>query len=562
MNGATPDAFSKFATRVQALVPPQGPFRSFELACVGLIGGGTACISLFGRATFSMAAPDRVARFVRTEHVLALQGNVDIHFLGTLLENLRRGVVAEPSLEDQIVLQAPTSRFSYSWWGPAVRTARGGSAEEWPRVLSLTGSGSNTLLTTSPIDRSELDEELRSASPVSFGGLDGLLGKLKLPSTASSMNSGFELVAPLPARFIDIRRSAEMSQLEISIQYLGAPQLAVYWLPQHDYERGLGQIPMAEMNTDRQLSVLAPPGTETANLSLSFAGIESADERTFDLRILMPALEVETTRTGGHRMPTRKSQAPHIQPSLSPDRALLAMKKQLRGLQDLGGHDYREAHAREEEWEHLTQSIIERTFGNPSSNMNKFYDARAAGTHFVVPYGGGMPHDQKQANFAARIQAYEALLRSCVAELEFLLPETDVKGVYARGEEYEFYRDVKAILARTVGDALIVDPYLSAEIFGIYADGIPRSAAFRLLTTNPPSDVVAIAKKYAAGGNLQFRETTQIHDRAIAVDGRIWVVGQSLKDAAKTKPTYIVEIDARLWQSIYSGIWAVAQAVI
>ena len=108
----------------------------------------------------------------------------------------------------------------------------------------------------------------------------------------------------------------------------------------------------------------------------------------------------------------------------------------------------------------------------------------------------------------------------------------------------------------------MIDPYLSMEIFDVYASSIPRSVTFRLLSNNVPSDVKALAQKYASGGNLQFRSSASVHDRVIFVDKRVWLSGQSIKDAAKKKPTYIVEHDEPLMREIYERIWQSALVVI
>jgi hypothetical protein len=79
-----------------------------------------------------------------------------------------------------------------------------------------------------------------------------------------------------------------------------------------------------------------------------------------------------------------------------------------------------------------------RSFGSGSPNYRNFRDGRSAGEHFMVPYGAGVPHASNQRNFEARQQAYEAALRSCISELEIDLPDAEIKGVYAPGEEYEF----------------------------------------------------------------------------------------------------------------------------
>jgi len=261
-------------------------------------------------------------------------------------------------------------------------------------------------------------------------------------------------------------------------------------------------------------------------------------------------------------MTPRKSQPPAIPASLEPERAYSAIKKQLDALQNLEGRNYAQAEPNEQEWMQFTQSIIERAFGNPSTNLTNFYHARSAGEHFLVPFGSGIPHAANQRNFEARISAFRAFLKGCLAELELIVPEKNIQGQYDVGHEYEFYRDIKAILGFATTEVTIVDPYLSTEIFDVYADGINRSMKLRILTNNLAANVLTVANKYATGGNLCLRTTNAIHDRLILIDGRVWFVGQSIKDAAKKKPTYIVEQDGTLVRPIYESIWNSATAVI
>jgi hypothetical protein len=53
-----------------------------------------------------------------------------------------------------------------------------------------------------------------------------------------------------------------------------------------------------------------------------------------------------------------------------------------------------------------------------------------------------------------------------------------------------------------------------------------------------------------------------IHDRVLFADDRVWVIGQSIKDAAKKKPTYIIEHGEPLMRGIYEGIWQAAKVII
>ena len=264
-------------------------------------------------------------------------------------------------------------------------------------------------------------------------------------------------------------------------------------------------------------------------------------------------------------MSPKPSQPQETAPDLSPEKAYSVLSAQLEKLQTLKGQDYQKAKAAEEEWYHLTEKLVMRSFGNGGPNYRNFTDARLAGEHRLrLAYSAraGINHGLNQRNFQARLQAYENALKSSLAELEIDLPDAEIKGVYGPGEEYEFYRDLKSILATAQGEIFVIDPYLSAEIFDVYAGAIPRKVKFWLLSNNVSSDVKNLAQKYASGGNLQFRVSDSVHDRVIFVDKRVWLSGQSIKDAAKKKPTYVVEHDEPLMREIYERIWQSASVVM
>ena len=72
------------------------------------------------------------------------------------------------------------------------------------------------------------------------------------------------------------------------------------------------------------------------------------------------------------------------------------------------------------------------------------------------------------------------------------------------------------------------------------------------------------ATKYAPRGNFELKTSKEVHDRHVFVDGRGWIIGQSIKDAAKKKPTYMIEIGSSAiaaMQTIYEGIWSRATTV-
>ena len=51
---------------------------------------------------------------------------------------------------------------------------------------------------------------------------------------------------------------------------------------------------------------------------------------------------------------------------------------------------------------------------------------------------GGMSSGLIQQNFEKRIEAFAAMLRSGLAELELMMPEPELAGSYEPGDEYDF----------------------------------------------------------------------------------------------------------------------------
>jgi hypothetical protein len=260
---------------------------------------------------------------------------------------------------------------------------------------------------------------------------------------------------------------------------------------------------------------------------------------------------------------TPKKSLPQPMPAdLPPEKAFSVLSTQLNSLRELKGLRSSEGEVREREWTQLTAKLIMRAFGSDSPNKTNFSRALSAGEYYVIPYGGQENPALNQSNYEARIQAYEGVLNSCLAELKIDMPDPEIQAVFEPGQEYEFYRAVKTILGFASKEILVIDPYLSTEMFDVYAGAIPRTVLFRLLSANVPATVQLLAQKYAAGGNLHFRVSRAIHDRVVFADERVWVLGQSLKNAAQKKPTYIVEHDEPLMRPIYENIWTKATTLI
>jgi hypothetical protein len=133
------------------------------------------------------------------------------------------------------------------------------------------------------------------------------------------------------------------------------------------------------------------------------------------------------------------------------------------------------------------------------------------------------------------------VLSRAIADLEINVPDKE-QVAFAAGEVYDFFRELNKVIESAETSLFIVDPYLDHTVFDHYLNSRKPDVTVRLLLNKNAASVKAAAEKYTAqhGDILEVRKTTKIHDRVIFVDGYVcWVVGQSLKDAAKAKPTYL-----------------------
>lgn len=258
-------------------------------------------------------------------------------------------------------------------------------------------------------------------------------------------------------------------------------------------------------------------------------------------------------------MVRRSSSPPPKPPDWPHEKTHAVLKKQLAALDNLRGRDYGEAENDEQTWENLTLNIFTHGFGEDSNNVSQFYAARDAGEHYFGRQGLMLA----QSNFNKRVEAYKGVLLSSIAELEMMMPEPEIAGAYEPGDDYGFYKDLKTLVGFAGRELFVVDNYLDTQLFDVYMENVSPSVMVRVLTDQVGNPLQLVAEKFAKRGNFELRSSKDVHDRVVFGDDRCWVIGQSIKDAAKKKPTYIVEHSgATTMRGIYEALWSTGKPVV
>lgn len=162
-------------------------------------------------------------------------------------------------------------------------------------------------------------------------------------------------------------------------------------------------------------------------------------------------------------------------------------------------------------------------------------------------------------------QVFGTLYRAA-SDLELKVP-TAPQQLFGPGAVYDFFKALSDVITSAKSALLIIDPYMDDQIFDAYLSKVPHGIPIRLLVGKPAASLKTGVEKYAQQyqTSIEVRRTNSIHDRLLFVDGQVcWVLGQSIKDAASTKPTYLAPLAPDLVVTKlqeYEKLWHQASAI-
>lgn len=174
-----------------------------------------------------------------------------------------------------------------------------------------------------------------------------------------------------------------------------------------------------------------------------------------------------------------------------------------------------------------------------------------------------LPIELVRGNNVAKIFC---VIQRAIADLELVVPD-NTRTVFKAGEVYDMFRALNEVISSAEKSIFIIDPYLDDSIFNHYLTSKKPEVKVRLLLSKNADQLKAAADKYNQqfGGVVEIRKTNAVHDRVVFIDDYVcWVLGQSLKDAAKAKPTYLAPLSPDVVQAKlqdYNDIWGSANEI-
>lgn len=157
-------------------------------------------------------------------------------------------------------------------------------------------------------------------------------------------------------------------------------------------------------------------------------------------------------------------------------------------------------------------------------------------------------------------------LHRAVADLELKLPASTQQS-FGPGATYDFFKALNEVVNSAQKSLFIIDPFLDAKIFDSYLSSLQKSVKVRLLIREYAANVKPAAEKFIKQYEvvLETRKHAALHDRVIFIDDSVcWVLGQSIKDAAASKPTYFAPLSAdiaMLKLADYEKVWSEATEI-
>jgi hypothetical protein len=136
--------------------------------------------------------------------------------------------------------------------------------------------------------------------------------------------------------------------------------------------------------------------------------------------------------------------------------------------------------------------------------------------------------------------------------------------VVNRGQPFDYFDEVRKVIAAAQSDLLFVDPYLDADFVSRYMPHIRSGVTIRLLTSRMLPVLLPAVDQFAQQHNVSVEVRTpgaRPHDRYVFVDkAQCYLSSASFKDGGRLSPATLQQIADTFVElsRIYEAEWASA----
>jgi hypothetical protein len=206
--------------------------------------------------------------------------------------------------------------------------------------------------------------------------------------------------------------------------------------------------------------------------------------------------------------------------------------------------------------------------GNDDADTLAWVGRASALAHAWDPVRATLAFDMHARNLGATASAtYSQAARGVISGLHQIRHELRLRTVgpltvaVPTGGVFDYFDEVRKVIAEARSDLLFVDPYLDAEFVSRYLPHVCQGTTVRLLARERLPSLLAAVPPARTQLNLtiEVRSAAAFHDRYIFIDFcSCYQSGASFKDGAKKAPTTLTQItDAfKAVSSTYEQLWA------
>jgi hypothetical protein len=113
-------------------------------------------------------------------------------------------------------------------------------------------------------------------------------------------------------------------------------------------------------------------------------------------------------------------------------------------------------------------------------------------------------------------------------------------------------------------EILVADSYVSRGTLEVMLNGTSDAVIIKVLFAADASDFVPAAMKWRSEfSKLEVLRYKHLHDRFFVIDGKGFILGPSIKDAAMNHPALLVELageESVLLMNFFRGLWKLGKS--